>query len=131
MERYSNIAVSIVSKPRNLITHYDDTLLAMAELEGEGWLDHQLHTAPDREYDVPRAVAQVTRRQQDAKDWTPDPEYPNDKPPDLRDTVGDAIYGSGGWHRYFVRGTGDVIFSGMHASPENRKKAKELGFEVW
>jgi len=64
-----------VTGPRNLLTHYDDTLLAMAEIEGEGWLDRQFER-PD-EYSVPGALKEVQRKQREFKEWQPDPEYPN------------------------------------------------------
>jgi len=55
---------------------------------------------------------------------------PEDKPPDLTRVVGDAIYGAGGYNRYFVRGNGEAIFSRSHALREDVKKAEALGFEI-
>lgn len=43
-----------------------------------------------------------------------------------------TIYGSGGWHRYYVNMvTGEVTFSGHHAASEKAKeKAQALGFNL-
>jgi len=53
------------------------------------------------------------------------------KPPDLDDTIALTIYGAGGWNRYIVRGTGEVMLSGMHASSKSIKLAKQLGFRIF
>jgi hypothetical protein len=42
--------------------------------------------------------------------------------------TGVTIYGLGGWHRYFVRGNGDVEFSASHAQPAGRERARAVGF---
>lgn len=42
-----------------------------------------------------------------------------------------AIYGSGGYHRYFVRGTGEIVFSEMHARDGLAvDRAKKAGFSI-
>jgi hypothetical protein len=41
-----------------------------------------------------------------------------------------AIYGAGGYHRYFVWNTGEIVFSRFHATPEGCARAKAAGFRV-
>lgn len=42
-----------------------------------------------------------------------------------------TIYGSGGWHRYYVNmATGEVTFSAHHATPASIAKAQALGFNL-
>jgi hypothetical protein len=44
------------------------------------------------------------------------------------DLFAETIYGSGGWNRYFIRGTGEVIISTYHSTDRAIAKAIELGF---
>ena len=48
----------------------------------------------------------------------------------LSSNVGPAIYGNGGFNRYFVYSDGTIRFSAGHASNEVRNLASELGFKV-
>ena len=41
-----------------------------------------------------------------------------------------AIYGIGGWNRYLVRWTGEIVLLGISADQESRDKAREVGFAV-
>ena len=117
-----------INLPRNLLTSYDDTLLAMAEIEGESWLNRQFEQSG--EYSTLGALKEIQRRQQEFKEWQPDPEYPDGKPLDLNDTITTVVYGAGGWNRYVVRGTGEVMLSRGHASPADIKLAEQLGFRT-
>ena len=45
-------------------------------------------------------------------------------------SIGPAIYGGGGGHRYFVYTDGRIRFSKGHASFEAQELAKELKFQV-
>jgi len=42
-----------------------------------------------------------------------------------------TIYGSGGWHRYFVTKNGDIVFSAGHATEEGIARAMAAGFRIW
>lgn len=130
------------STEMNLLTNYDDTLLAMAELEGEGWLNRQLHATEDTALCVPRALKYVRKKQQEISEDEED--LKNETDPEEKEwlkrniekaresnVTGADIYGSGGYHRYFVRPDGTVTFSAGHATLENIAKAKALGFETW
>ena len=45
--------------------------------------------------------------------------------------TGISIYGQGGWNRYFVRKSGEVMFSQRHAMDEKDiEKAKAAGFTI-
>jgi len=41
-----------------------------------------------------------------------------------------CLYGNGGWHRFFVRPTGELVFSSFHAPKEVSKEAEALGFRI-
>lgn len=44
-------------------------------------------------------------------------------------STGIIIYGSGGWHRYYVRSDGNVVFSAGHG-PRGVERAKAEGFGI-
>jgi hypothetical protein len=48
-----------------------------------------------------------------------------------RMSVGLHIYGSGGWHRYYVRATGEVCFSAHHSTEEAQSLAQRAGFGLF
>ena len=131
------------SMEMNLLKNYDDTLLAMAELEGEGWLNDQLTALETDQLTVPHAIKLVKKHHKEIEEVRQDLEKETD-PEEIESlqqylksleqekrVIGDAIYGSGGWHRYFMYSDGEVVFSGMHAVEDMRSKAKELGFEIF
>ena len=127
---------------RNLLTDYDDTLLAMAEIEGEGWLDRQLRATESDQITVPNMLKHIRLRQQEIDEHEKDLEAETDPEEiesikhyldifgDHRDFMINSIYGGGGWNRWFVRANGEVVLSRHHASSESIARAKELGFEV-
>jgi|GEM_PF-6273526 len=122
----------------NLLTNYDDTMLAMAELEGEGWLDEQLNATESDELTVPNMLKYIKRAHRETEENKAELAVATD-PDDIAylkrmlnrletNTVGDAIYGTGGWHRYMVRENGKVLYTVSHGRTD-AEKAKELGFE--
>ena len=44
---------------------------------------------------------------------------------------GTSIYGNAGFHRYYVRFNGDVVFSAFHAQEKRTAQAEMLGFEIF
>jgi hypothetical protein len=62
----------------------------------------------------------------------PDPAVMNHKPEFCIDVESNgAIYGFGGWNRYFVLNSGEVVFSRLHGVEKVIEKAKEIGFRIW
>lgn len=125
------------SKEMNLLTNYDDTLLAMAELEGEGWLETQLNASKSDWLTVPCAIDKIRESQETIEEdrkalaVATDPKeinYLESMLEDAEEFLAGEIYGSGGGHRYFVRVTGEVVFSEMHGLDSCARKAKALGF---
>jgi len=115
---------------RNLLTAYDETLLAMAEIEGYGWLSVELDPKhPWSERDSVRSALKGLQHHRDAnekakregRDWAVLPET---------ESV-EEIYGAGGWNRWIVLLNGDVMLFGMHAPQEMRERAKALGFRIF
>jgi len=115
---------------RNLLSNLDETLLAMAKIEGDIWLLDQLEsiqnadiwlgTNPD---DVPRVLpietvgwALIECRREDEID---------------EDAIACIVYGAFGWNRWGVRYDGEVIFSRYHARRGDTEKAESLGFGTW
>lgn len=49
---------------------------------------------------------------------------------DNNHVCGESIYGSGGWHRYYLRADGYVYFSKFHATEEAIQDAEALGFRA-
>lgn len=50
---------------------------------------------------------------------------------ELAQSTGICIYGLGGWHRYYVLGTGEVVFSVKHSHEVAQKKATAAGFTLF
>lgn len=112
----------------NLTTAYDNTLQAMAEIEGYEWLESQFghqNCTPDH-HCVKNASIRIekARKQVDDHHLTPWMDATDS------DRTIFVIYGSGGGNRWFVNGYGDVMLSGHHAGHDTMAKAKSLGFEV-
>jgi len=89
----------------NLLTNYDHVVKMLVEMEGEQWFEHQ------KNFD----------------------KYSIDGALELAKGSGDysngIIYGFGGWHRYFIHGNGDVIYSSSHGR-SGVEQAKKLGFKI-
>jgi hypothetical protein len=116
----------------NLLTGRDDALLAMAEIEGEWWLDHQLNFHP---HCHPQHVC-VTRVLSRVYEWRDKNDEYRKNPADHwlvrpEDDVVDSVYGAGGWNRWMVRLDGSVELSRMHATEHDRERAKTLGFRIF
>jgi hypothetical protein len=67
------------------------------------------------------------------KDWIHFLELENSDLPEsvleeMREGVVATIYGQGGWHRYYILGNGDVVFSRNHAMEEDLEKVEKAGF---
>ncbi len=87
--------------PRNILTHYQETLDAMAEIEGEGWKKRQETTRSGHclldALDALQSFLAKNPSEKALKFW------------DFQ------VYGSGGGNRYLVRSDGSVEFSAGHA----------------
>ncbi len=96
----------------NLITNFDETLEAMAKLEGDHWLERVLEGKNETFNDAIEALK----------------EGPGmfDEPDD---TV-TSIYGDGGWNRYIVFFNGNVEYSKRHG-PAQADDARVLGFKMF
>lgn len=44
---------------------------------------------------------------------------------------GAIIYGAGGWNRYYVTHSGEVVFSASHSNGGGIEKAEQVGFRIW
>jgi hypothetical protein len=108
----------------NILNDYDLTVLQLAELEGERWLDEQLYAnAALRGHTCSAAVATIRRVRE---------KYRGE--PDLLDPreVVACIYGAGGWNRFFVRLNGDVELSWHHRDHTiSREKVESLGIRIF
>lgn len=108
----------------NLLTNHDDTLLAMAEVEGidmfgryddrtaSTWLARQIQE--DTPYSVIGMIKHLQKIGTGHNDGFP---------------VG-TVYGSGGGNRWYVYRDGSLMFSRGHASREAKDRARQLGFEI-
>ena len=95
----------------NIFTDYEGTLNAMAEMEGQGW--RELTTTESRPESVKGALAFI----EEAK------KMQGESP-----TV--VVYGNYGFHRYFIKGDGEVLYSRMHGLEEDAEQATRLGFTI-
>lgn len=99
--------------PRNLLTHPEETIQAMAEIEGPEWLNQQ------------KRVEETLKNTG---------EYENNLINALeRLKIGkkSIIYGRGGGNRWHVAANGEVSFSeALAESPNYLQKARNLGFKI-
>lgn len=111
---------------KNLLTNYDSTLLDMAEVEGESWLEEQLKSEPC-DTNARGALEHLVKN----KDYY----APQCSTKEEKEELGSVseIYGSGGSTRWYVMGDGEVRYSEMHSlsMPGKLKRAQELGFELY
>lgn len=126
---YMRLSVICESREYNILTNFDNTIQAMAEIEGYGWLEKALHhdnCRPSHEC-VQQALEDIKRFQDDQARYksTPGDEWLI-KDPD--DDIVAIIYGSGGWNRWQVFGSGRIQLSSLHSNRETNEKAKRLGF---
>jgi hypothetical protein len=126
--------------PRNLHTHFDETLLAMAAIEdrsGDEWLSRQLRATEDDRYTIAFALKQSLDQLASAVGLETEAESDPDNAGWLLDAARtrlssmEIVYGSGGWNRWGVRGDGRVLFSKYHERSGDAEKAESLGFETW
>ena len=100
--------------PRNLLLHPDETRDAMAEIEGERWLEDQQQSVGQN---------MLTNTLEGALRWLRGGEN------DSGGSMGYIVYGSGGVNRWFVRPDGTVRFSMRHGE-KKAEDAAAAGFEI-
>jgi hypothetical protein len=89
----------------NLLTNYEATVRTLVEMEGKEWFEHQ-KTWGENSID---GALETSRGGGDYSSG--------------------IIYGFGGWHRYFIRSNGNVVYSSSHGR-SGVEKARSLGFEI-
>jgi hypothetical protein len=101
--------------PYNLLTNYNDTIEAMAEVEGQAWLNGDQNsknnnTTQGAVEHINKTVSQSSLVEDD------DPVY--------------VVYGNAGVSRWIIKANGEVWFSEFH-DPEKAKKAAQKGFNLF
>ena len=106
---------------------YDpDALDKLTAVEGESWKRHQLENARDSN-SFPTWVRAWNHMKSEGLDCAPD----NFSPGMVFDSIGDgAIYGEGGYARYIVRCTGEIVLLKWSTRDAKLELAKEVGFTV-
>ena len=92
--------------PLNLLTNYEETVQAIAEIEGNGW--RKMSEESPGEYSLGGILHHLK-----TSEW--EGAY--------------TLYGNGGWNRYYVSPDGTVRFSKAHGK-KDAEHARELGFEI-
>ncbi len=106
-------------KEFNLLTNFEETINAMAEVEGQDWLLADQND-PDQSRCIGGAVEYLHKLHSEGLT----DEYLRENP------VVTDIYGVGGYSRWFIMLNGEVRFS-QHHHPEKAKKAEALGFKLF
>ena len=109
------------NSPRNLLTHPEETIEAMAKVEGEAWLNDQKRSLAKKDLDT--TVYRALEKLKEAGDLSSEEE-----PFSIAE-----VYGGGGTSRWYVMTDGTVRFSPFHDKVEphsKTQKAQELGFEM-
>ena len=95
-------------------------------MEGERW--RKLASDAKNEYGFRYALNTWIAYVEEAETF--DPEYAKTERFKM-EGIGVVIYGEGGWNRYYVRGSGEIVFSKHHSSSQEKvDKAKEIGFGI-
>lgn len=116
----------------NMLTDYDQAVSTMAEIEGQSWLKSQV-SETDKNYNLSGARNFLKQAQQELAS-PQEAEESDEEYADYKNGIRQKsfeIYGRGGGHRYYVRGSGTVEFSSMHCNqPKILAKARESGFKI-
>ena len=100
--------------PRNILTHYQETLDAITKMEGENWKNDQ-----SREGKTMYSALKMLKS------------LPHDP---SRNVLLDifTVNGGDGWHRYYIYPDGSVSFCSLHVfeKSEDVDLAKKLGFKI-
>ena len=148
-------------KPRNILTNLEDTLMAMAAIEdrhGSSWLKQQRRmldlvksqgvdlstlrdAAPEglnREvaYTIGQAVIQCEACREKPDNWR------QSSWDEMKEGIACIIYGAGGWNRWGVQYTGEILFSKFHSrssfvadsdgtEADDTTRAREAGFKIF
>lgn len=99
--------------PRNLLTNFNETLEAIASIEGPRWLAEQLEG--DRERYPKNIAAAMEKLNGTKKMYT---EF--------------IVEGAGGINRWLVKSDGSVVYlqSTKAGGPEKAERARALGFSI-
>lgn len=97
--------------PKNLLTHLDDTIRAIACIEGESWLNGQREEDGKNVFTALQVIADARKQKTASK-------YP------LFDMYGMSV------NRYWVFSDGTVKFSQHHGTRKDIERARRLGFDV-
>lgn len=127
-------------KPKmNLLTNFDNTLQAMGEIEGYGWMLREIEeqeafkkTGKTTQQSIAGAMEfldNVRKRIEEETD-AEEKKYLQESLPHHNYVV----YGAGGWNRWFVDWQGNVYFSKYHAVQVNTEKVfqkvRAFGFGI-
>lgn len=104
-----------------------DAINVMALVEGDHWKQYQL--------EHPECISGFLRFKQAyeemIKKLSPDElKYRREIGYGVGIEGNSAIYGDGGFHRYFVRSDGNIVFSKSHSFGERITKARDAGFTI-
>ena len=99
--------------PRNLLTHFDETVEALASIEGPRWLADQFENDRER---YPKNIAAAMEKLSGTKKMYA--EF--------------IVEGAGGINRWLVRPDGSVVYlqSTKAGGPEKAERARVLGFSI-
>ena len=130
-----------------LTTPQAELQIAFDLMEGDGFYNYTMSAKPgghSYEFSLIGAIDRMNKHRQMVNDITNitgdygdlknDPEdwewWKEQYSPD--DIISGAIYGNGGWNRYFLKGDGTILFSKMHATTRRAvQDAADLGFEIF
>lgn len=63
--------------------------------------------------------------------WSTLPEHKKQSLAFMEVDNNDCIYGSGGWHRYYVRMNGEIVFHSGFSYPDAIARAESHGFTIF
>jgi hypothetical protein len=108
----------------NLLTNYEETVRAMAEIEGEAWLSGD-QESKKTDLTTRGAIEHLKRLAGVDAEFRADGIEPEEY-----DSAVYSVYGNGGWSRWMIMRDGEVRFSKFH-DPDKAKKAEAVGFRIF
>ena len=108
----------------NLLTNYEETIRAMAEVEGEAWFNKD-QNSKKTDYTTRGAIEHLKRLAAFDEELRSE-----GKEPEESGNAVYSVYGNGGWNRWMIMRNGEVKFSRFH-NPQRAGEAEAKGFEIF
>jgi len=108
----------------NLLTNYEETIRALAEVEGEAWFngDQKKKNIENTTRGALEHLKRLAALDEELRSEGGEPEE--------SENAIYSVYGDGGWNRWMIMRNGEVRFSRFH-NPEKSGEVETRGFKIF